>query len=126
MSSTLMESFARISQDELRILVGGRVRLSAATFVDVDLVDGHTVRVEILKRRAGIGARGQTYLTCPRCRTARRVLRVIPDSPWLACGDCVHSLYAALYEHQAWTELRKTKRDARRALRTLPLEGGRS
>ena len=70
---------------ELRQAAGGREKFKAVRFVDLELPDGHTVRVKIVRRPANLGGT-QPMAVCPTCGKDARVLRIVPWGPGLACS----------------------------------------
>ena len=120
--SVLIESFPAIHLEQVRLLVGGRRKLNAAESVDIDLEGGRTVCVELLRRPANYGDKPQVFFSCPSCRGACRVLRVVAEVPALRCGSCLRREHRAMYACQAWTEIRQLKYAARRSVTRPSLE----
>lgn len=73
---------------EIRQAAGGRQRFKAVKFVDLELPDGRTVRVEIVRRPANLGGT-QALLVCPTCKRDALVLRIVEWGVGLGCSRCI-------------------------------------
>jgi len=73
---------------EIRQAAGGRQRFKAVRFVDLELPDGRTVRVEVVRRPANLGGT-QALLVCPTCKRDARVLRIVEWGVGLGCSRCI-------------------------------------
>lgn len=95
----LVEDFPAIRLQHLRKAARGRKRFNQSSHCTVDLADGRSVRVDLLRTPTNLGHL-MTLPICPTCRRLCRVLRVVPFEPGLACARDLKEIYNARFESQ--------------------------
>ena len=100
MARNRMDTFPRLTMQQLRAQVGNKT-FNSLSSLNIALDGSQSVSLNLVRRPIRRdGNLQQCYLVCPGCGAACRVIRIVPQEPFLLCRLCVGKAYHARYLSQ--------------------------